>query len=87
MNEKTINIKLPVSEQLEIRLTKKLKDMIGTTVEISCPDCGTKFIIRQNSNSLDFFLGCSQYPRCKETREIPETLLMLEAGQASFFDV
>ncbi len=65
---------------------KNLKELIGTEIEKTCPDCGAKFKIRQNSNDLSFFLGCSGYPKCTTTAAIPEEYLMREAGQASFLD-
>ena len=65
---------------------KSLKDRIGEIVSIKCPDCDEDMVIRQNSYSLDFFLGCSDYPNCKGTKEIPEAWLMQERGQATLFD-
>ena len=64
----------------------KLSELVGTTIEKKCPDCGAKFKIRQNSNNMSYFLGCSAYPRCVSTGKIPEEYLMREAGQATFFD-
>ena len=64
---------------------KPLKEMVGQAIGKNC-ECGASFVVRQNSNDLGFFLGCSKYPQCTGTSEIPEELLMREAGQASFFD-
>ena len=67
---------------------KTLAEMVGERVEKSCPECGVghRLIVRQNSHTLDYFLGCSNYPKCKYTEEIPEAWLMREQGQAAFWD-
>ena len=65
---------------------KKLSELVGYDTERTCPDCGAKFKIRQNSSNMSFFLGCSAYPRCTTTAKVPEEYLMREAGQATFFD-
>jgi ssDNA-binding Zn-finger/Zn-ribbon topoisomerase 1 len=41
-----------------------------------CPQCSTgKLIKRKNSKTHDFFLGCTNYPKCKYTQPLdkPET--------------
>jgi ssDNA-binding Zn-finger/Zn-ribbon topoisomerase 1 len=34
-----------------------------------CPDCGSKMISRLNKSNNQRFWGCSQYPKCKGTRD------------------
>lgn len=36
----------------------------------SCPQCGGQMSVRFNRKERTEFLGCSQYPRCKGTREM-----------------
>ena len=37
-----------------------------------CPDCGAKLIIRTGRRGP--FLGCSKYPECKHTEDVPPDL-------------
>ena len=37
--------------------------------EISCPECGSTMLVRQGPRGR--FLGCSGYPKCKSTQELP----------------
>ena len=64
----------------------KISDLIGKRIEKLCPLCGGRYVIRQNSQARNYFLGCERWPKCKMTTDIPEELLMREAGQASFLD-
>jgi len=34
-----------------------------------CPDCGAKLVIRKGSRGP--FLGCSKYPKCRHTEDVP----------------
>jgi DNA topoisomerase-1 len=47
--------------------------------DIDCEDCGKPMIIRQGRRGP--FLGCSGYPKCKNTGEVPAKL-MEELGLA-----
>jgi len=38
----------------------------------ACPDCGAKLVIRSGRRGP--FLGCSAYPKCKHTENLPEDL-------------
>ena len=51
---------------------EKLK---GTRVNRYCPD-GHQFVVRMNSRDGSLFLGCSEYPRCTHTDEIPAAVWM-----------
>ena len=41
--------------------------------EVDCPDCGAKMLMRMGRTGR--FLGCSAYPKCKKTMEVPAGLL------------
>ena len=43
------------------------------TTDIDCDECGKPMIIR--SGRRGYFLGCSGYPKCKNTGEVPAKLL------------
>jgi len=45
----------------------------GTTTDIDCDQCGKPMIIR--SGRRGYFLGCSGYPKCKNTSEVPAKLV------------
>ena len=42
------------------------------TTDRDCPDCGGKLVIRKGSRGP--FLGCSKYPKCKHTEDVPPDL-------------
>jgi len=35
-----------------------------------CPNCGTRMTLRHNGQTGEPFFGCSDYPRCRGTREV-----------------
>jgi DNA topoisomerase-1 len=37
-----------------------------------CPDCGAKLVIRSGRRGK--FLGCSAYPKCRHTENLPDEL-------------
>jgi hypothetical protein len=41
--------------------------------DIDCDECGKPMIIRKGKRG--YFLGCSGYPKCKNTGEVPAKLL------------
>lgn len=43
------------------------------TTDIDCDDCGKPMVIRQGKRGP--FLGCSGYPKCKNTGEVPAKLM------------
>jgi len=43
------------------------------TTDIDCDECGKPMIIRKGRRGP--FLGCSGYPKCKNTGEVPAKLL------------
>lgn len=60
----------------------------GKRLEISCPECGpgSSMIIRQNRETKEFFIGCSNYPRCRFSQNLPESLRLQALGQKGLFD-
>lgn len=36
----------------------------------ACPKCGKLMVLRKNGQSGEPFFGCSDYPRCRDTRDI-----------------
>ena len=60
----------------------------GDVVSLTCDNClpGTEMVVRENSHSGELFLGCPNYPECKYTEPIPESVRMREAGQPELFD-
>jgi DNA topoisomerase-1 len=49
------------------------KATANITTDIDCDDCGKPMIIRNGRRGK--FLGCSGYPKCKNTGEVPAKLL------------
>ena len=43
------------------------------TTDIDCDDCGKPMVIRKGKRG--YFLGCSGYPKCKNTGEVPANLV------------
>jgi len=54
-------------------------------VEISCPECGAKLIVKENRHTGKQFLGCPRWPDCDHTQPIPESIIMRESGQQELF--
>lgn len=46
--------------------------------DIACEECGRPMVIREGRSGR--FLGCSGYPACRSTRELPAELALAEAG-------
>jgi DNA topoisomerase-1 len=51
----------------------RAKPINGTVTDIDCDECGKPMTIR--SGRRGYFLGCSGYPKCKNTGEVPAKLL------------
>ncbi len=49
------------------------KAMPAVEVTETCPECDSPMKLRQGRGR--YFLGCSKYPKCKGTREVPAELL------------
>jgi ssDNA-binding Zn-finger/Zn-ribbon topoisomerase 1 len=51
-----------------------------------CVRCGSLLQIRRNRASGEEFLGCSSYPECDYTEELPEAIKLRRAGQRDLFE-
>lgn len=49
-------------------------------ITVTCPACGKPMVVRVNRSTDEEFLGCSEWPKCKETRPMPEDVKMRLAG-------
>lgn len=59
----------------------------GKQLAVTCTECGEgKMTVRLNSKTDEWFLGCSRYPECKHTQNLPEHLRMQAMGQKGLFD-
>lgn len=47
---------------------------------IDCRECGRPMCERVNSGNSSRFLGCSGFPDCKHTEQLPEYLTLLRSG-------
>lgn len=56
-------------------------ELVGKLSGTRCPN-GHPFKIRVNRDTDELFLGCSEYPNCRETDEISVTLMMRLEGHA-----
>ena len=54
---------------------------------LTCPNCGPAVAleIKTNSHTGRQFLGCSNYPACRYTCDIPEEWKLRMAGQQELF--
>jgi len=51
-----------------------------------CPVCGRPLVERINRDTGEPFWGCSQWPDCKYTQPVPESVKLRKAGQKGMFD-
>jgi DNA topoisomerase-1 len=68
----------PVPEELKEKYkalmpARPKKEVPAVEVKETCPDCGAPMKLRPGRRG--YFLGCSKYPKCKGTRELPPELL------------
>jgi len=45
----------------------------------ACPDCGANLVIRSGRRGQ--FLGCSSYPKCRHTENLPDDLQETDAAE------
>jgi ssDNA-binding Zn-finger/Zn-ribbon topoisomerase 1 len=64
----------------------------GTEVTITCPECENqvipkmvKLIVRTNSITEEQFLGCPNYPGCRHTQPLPQSVQMKLLGHPTLF--
>lgn len=55
----------------------------GMPVAKSCPKCGPahRLVIRTNSENGSQFLGCCNFPQCRHTEPIPESMRLEQLVQ------
>ncbi|MER3441374.1 MAG: type I DNA topoisomerase [Gemmataceae bacterium] len=66
----------PLPEDLKARVHEFLPrkpDLSGVTVERTCPRCGAPMKVRRGRGN--YFLGCSRYPECRGSDEVPPEVL------------
>jgi len=68
----TARLKGKAIEQAEQMLPPPAPRSKAEPTDIDCPACGAKMVIRMGRRGR--FLGCSKYPRCRETMELPPEL-------------
>lgn len=54
-------------------------ELVGKTAGKMCPN-GHPYKIRVNRDTDELFLGCTKYPDCRETSEIPLSLWLRLTG-------
>ena len=72
-----------VAKLTGVTLAPQQKATGPVPTDIDCDECGKPMVIRQGKRGL--FLGCSGYPKCKNTAEVPAKLaedLAAAAGAA-----
>lgn len=63
-----------------------ITDQERPKIVIHCPACAAEgrgqalLVIRKNRENGSQFLGCSNYPMCRHTQELPEHVAMEAAG-------
>ncbi len=49
-------------------------------ITIICKECGGEMVERENSYTGEHFLGCANFPECRNTEPLPEYIKMVKAG-------
>ena len=77
---------MKITEELQEKLKDHMpaaapkKAMPAIQVSETCPECGAAMKLRPGKGG-NYFLGCSKYPKCRGTREVPpEVLEQVAAG-------
>lgn len=73
-----------LTEMMDLASEQAEREM--ATIVKHCPRCGQPLTERTNRESGEPFLGCSAYPTCKHTEELPESVRLRRAGQPTLFD-
>jgi len=59
----------------------------GKRLALKCPWCNEgQQIIRQNRQTDEFFVSCTQWPKCDFSANLPEDIRLRALGQRSLFD-
>jgi DNA topoisomerase-1 len=79
-----------LSDELKEQLKDKLpapapkKELPKVEITETCPECGSAMRLQINKRRGNYFLGCTQYPKCKGTRQpSPEVLEQLSSAASS----
>ncbi|MCD8040065.1 MAG: NERD domain-containing protein [Clostridia bacterium] len=64
---KIIEAKSGVTEKEHVQKIKKQQTALA---EGKCPQCGGKLVVRNRKDGTGSFYGCSNYPKCKFTKNI-----------------
>jgi len=76
----SINLRGEAKKRAEIEMPAPVRPKPIPT-DIVCEECGEKMLIRSGRSGQ--FLGCSNYPKCKSTKPLPEDLAGLASTSAS----
>ena len=65
----------------------EIKFVEGAETELTCPDCigAPRLIVRTNRDTGHQFLACRNFPQCRFTCDIPESMVMRALGQPTLF--
>ncbi|MFA6189811.1 MAG: NERD domain-containing protein [Sulfuricurvum sp.] len=65
------NKRLEESFKTDQRHVSNLKERFDKSLDsVNCPKCGDSMVLRQNRNNGNSFYGCSNYPKCKQTKAL-----------------
>jgi len=70
-----------LKEQFKGQLPEPKKVAPAIEVNVACPECGGTMKLRESRRGP--FLGCSKYPKCKGTAEVPPELLEQIASRSA----
>jgi len=72
-NAPIIQVKMKGKKKIELCLNPRCPKLPGTSSSVvgKCPKCGEAMIIR-SSRSGDQFVGCTGFPKCKNTYSLPK---------------
>lgn len=72
-NAPIIQVKMKGKKKIELCLNPRCPKLPGTSSSVvgKCPKCGEDMIIR-SSRSGDQFVGCTGFPKCKNTYSLPK---------------
>lgn len=66
-------------------MSKKIEP--GKKSGLHCPECTDgEQVYRQNRETEEFFLACTNYPMCKWSANLPEHLRLSALGVKGLFD-
>ncbi|MBU4391702.1 MAG: DNA topoisomerase I [Actinobacteria bacterium] len=63
---------LETMEESKEEISREIREGMRGAVLGACPDCGKDMILRKASRSGNRFAGCSGFPDCKRTLQLPQ---------------